>query len=154
MAGRAEDIRRWRLLDDLAEIHHRDLVAEALDHAEIMRDEDVGQETLALEALEQIENLHLDGDIEGGHRLVTDDQIWLRCQRTRWKLAALPLDVRHRAAIEHTSEKQVDQSSLRSQSGRKARWKTGCHSFAQLIPDISSRADASPPNINLQYADV
>ena len=88
MARRDEDIRRGRLFDDLAEIHHRDLVAELLDHAEVVGDENIGQAALALQALEQIENLRLDRNIKRGYRLVADDQVGLRRERARDARAA------------------------------------------------------------------
>ena len=40
MLGRLEQRVGRRALDDLARIHHRDLVADLGDHAEIVRDED------------------------------------------------------------------------------------------------------------------
>jgi len=64
MARRSEDVCSWSLLDDLPEIHHCDLVAEMLDHAEIVRDEDIGQAALALQPFQQIQDLGLDRDVE------------------------------------------------------------------------------------------
>ena len=40
-----------------------------------MRDEDVGEPELALEVLEQVQDLRLHGHVERGHRLVADDQL-------------------------------------------------------------------------------
>ena len=66
-------------LDDLAEVHHRDAVADVLHDREVVGDEEVGQAELALEVLEQVDDLRLDGDVERGDRLVADDE--LRVQR-------------------------------------------------------------------------
>ncbi len=44
-------------LYDLTEVHHRDAVTHVLDHAEIVRDENVGQIMALLEVLEEVENL-------------------------------------------------------------------------------------------------
>ena len=69
------------VFDDAAEIHHRDAVADVLDHREIVGDEQIGEPELALQVHQQIEHLRLDRDVERGHRLVADDQ--LRLQRER-----------------------------------------------------------------------
>ena len=49
MARRGKGSQSSPLLDNLAEIHHRKLVTELLDHDEIVRDEDVGEPPLALQ---------------------------------------------------------------------------------------------------------
>ncbi len=46
-----------------------------------MGDENVGQAALALQALEQVENLGLDRDVKRGYRFVADDQVGLRRER-------------------------------------------------------------------------
>ena len=51
------------------------------DDVEVVRDEDVGEAEVALQVLEQVEDLRLHGDVERGHRLVADDQ--LRVDRER-----------------------------------------------------------------------
>ena len=70
-----------RDLDDLAEIHHRDAVADVLHHGEIVGDEQVGQAELALQVLQQVDDLRLDRDVERGDRLVADDQLGLDRER-------------------------------------------------------------------------
>ena len=62
-------------LDDLAEIHHRDPVADALDHRHVVRDEQVGEPELRLQVQHQVDDLRLDRDVERGDRLVGDDQL-------------------------------------------------------------------------------
>ena len=69
----AVQIRLHPLLDDLPQIHHGHAVRDVTDHGEIVGDEDVGQVELVLDVLEQIDHLGLHRHIEGGHRLVTDD---------------------------------------------------------------------------------
>ena len=66
-----------RLLDDAAGVHHGDLVGEAGDDAEVVADEDHGHVPLVLECAQQSEDLRLDGDVEGGGRLVGDQQVGL-----------------------------------------------------------------------------
>ena len=57
---------------------------------EVVRDEDDRQPEVALEVAQQVEDLRLDRDVEGGDRLVGDDQ--LRLERERAGHAdALPL---------------------------------------------------------------
>ena len=56
--------------DDLAEIHHRDAIADVFDNAQVMGDEQEGQVELLLKLLQQIQDPRLDGDIERRHRLV------------------------------------------------------------------------------------
>src|SRR5215472_8587137 len=68
-------------LDDLAEIHDRDAVADVLDHREVVSDKQVGKPELALQVGEQVDYLRLHRDIEGGHRLVADDQARVESQR-------------------------------------------------------------------------
>ena len=48
-----------------------------------MRDEDVGQVELALEILQQVEDLRLHRDVERRDRLVADDQLRLERERAR-----------------------------------------------------------------------
>ena len=68
-------------LGDPAQVHHRDPVADVLDDAHVVGDEQVGQPELALELLEQVEDLGLDRDVERGDRLVADDEVRLEHER-------------------------------------------------------------------------
>ena len=61
--------------DDLAQVHHRDPIRDVPDHAEVVRDEQVGQPELVLKVLEQVDDLRLYGDVECGDRLVGDDEL-------------------------------------------------------------------------------
>src|SRR5215468_2603009 len=63
-------------LDNFAQIHHRDPVAYALDHSDIMGDEEIGKTELGLEAHQQIDDLRLDRYIERRYGLVGHDQEW------------------------------------------------------------------------------
>src|SRR6185503_11016865 len=51
------------------------------DNGEVMGDEQVGQPQVALEALEQVDDLRLDRDVECADGLVADDQLRLHGQR-------------------------------------------------------------------------
>ena len=51
------------------------------DHAQVVRDEHVGQMHLVLELVEQVDDLRLDRDVERGDRLVEHDQLRVDRQR-------------------------------------------------------------------------
>jgi hypothetical protein len=59
MSRLLEDRGLLALLDDPAEVHDGDLVADVLDHGEIVRDEDVGQAELLLDPHHQVDHLGL-----------------------------------------------------------------------------------------------
>ena len=67
-------------LDDLAGAHHRDPVGDALDDGEVVADQQHGG-AAGPQRVEQLEDLRLDGHVEGGGRLVGDEQ--RRRQRDR-----------------------------------------------------------------------
>jgi len=60
--------------DDLAEAHDGDALSELANDGEVMRYEEHGEIVGAAELEEEIEYLGLDGDVEGGGRLVCDKQ--------------------------------------------------------------------------------
>ena len=64
--------------DHVAVLHHDDLVGERADDAEVVGDEDVGEAVLRLQAAEELDDLHLHGHVEGGGRLVEDDELRLQ----------------------------------------------------------------------------
>ena len=68
-------------LGDAPEIHDRDPVADVLDDTHVVSDEDVRQPELALELLQQVQDLGLDRHVQGRHGLVTDDEVGLEDQR-------------------------------------------------------------------------
>ena len=61
------------VLGDFAGVHDADLVGHLVDDPQIMRDEQDGHAGLALEIFHQGQNLGLDGDVQGGGRLVGDE---------------------------------------------------------------------------------
>ena len=77
MAGRRVDLVRRTDLHDLAEVHHRDPVADVLDDRQVVGDEQVGEPEPLAEVRQQVEDLPLDRDVEGGDRLVADDELGL-----------------------------------------------------------------------------
>src|SRR6266478_4590593 len=69
--------------DDFPAIHHQHVVADVFDHGEIVGDEEVGELELVLEILKKVHDLRLDGDIQGGDRLIADDEFRLHGQGAR-----------------------------------------------------------------------
>ena len=72
-----------RELDDAAEIHHRDAMADVLDDREVVRDEEIGQAELRLQIHEQVDDLRLHRHVERRDRLVADDHLGLDGERAR-----------------------------------------------------------------------
>ena len=70
-----------RALDDLAGIHHGDLVADFGNDAEIVGDQDDGRAARGLQFAHQIEDLRLQRDVERGGRLVRDQQARIAGER-------------------------------------------------------------------------
>ena len=65
-------------LHDPAEIHHRDTMADALHHSQVVRDEEIGEAVLVLQIHQQVYDLRLNGHVERGDRFVGDDQFGRR----------------------------------------------------------------------------
>ena len=78
VAGMGVKLRCVGEFDDPPQVHDRDPVTDVLDHRQVVGDEHVGEAELALEVGEQVEDLRLDGNVQGGHRLVADDQCRLQ----------------------------------------------------------------------------
>ena len=57
--------------------------AHMMDHMQIMRDEQVGKSQLLLQFLKGVDDLRLDGNIQGGDRLVADDELGVDRQGAR-----------------------------------------------------------------------
>ena len=125
------------MLDDAAEIHHRDAVADVLDHREIVRDEQVGELPLALQVLQQVDDLRLDRDVERRHRLVADDQLGPERQRAG-DADALALAARELVrVVGHLRRPQADAREQRRDLLRAllARWR--CRARSSGSPTIS-----------------
>src|SRR5215510_3729680 len=81
MSRRGEHRARRAGLDDPAEIHYGDALRHVLDDGEIVADEQEREAELALQLVEQIDDLRLDRDVERRDRLVAHDQVGLRRER-------------------------------------------------------------------------
>jgi hypothetical protein len=74
VAGVAVDLVAWALFGDAAEVHDGDVGGDVADDFEVVGDEEVGQAEVGLEVGEEVEDLGLDGDVEGGDGFVADDE--------------------------------------------------------------------------------
>jgi hypothetical protein len=82
MARRAEQFLGRRDLDQAAEIHDADPRRHVAHDREVVADEQVGKPELLLEVAHQVEDLRLHRYVERRGRLVADDELRLRRQRT------------------------------------------------------------------------
>ena len=62
-------------LHQLAQVHNADAVGNVLDNAQVMGDEQIGQAHLLLQVLEHVDDLCLNRNVQGGDRLVADDEL-------------------------------------------------------------------------------
>lgn len=87
MLGRAIQFFSGCHLDELADVHHRDAVADVLDDTEVMRDEKVREVQSLLEVEHQVQNLRLHRNVERGDWLVRDNEPRVHRQRARCQFA-------------------------------------------------------------------
>ena len=73
-----EQLRGRPFLHHLAVAHHDQMAGQRGDHAQIVRDEHVGQVALALQLAQQIDHLRLEQHVERAGRLVQHDEIRLQ----------------------------------------------------------------------------
>ena len=85
-----EDLVRRRLLDDPPQVHDRHPVADVADDREVVGDEQHGEPEPLAQALEQVEDVRLHRDVEGGDGLVGDEEVRLERERAG-DAHALPL---------------------------------------------------------------
>ena len=65
-------------LYDPSKIHDGHAIADVFYHAQIMCNKKIGKPILFLELDQQVDHLCLDGNIEGGDRLIADNQLWIQ----------------------------------------------------------------------------
>ena len=80
VSGLSQDLVGTALFDDAAGLHHRHLVGDLGDHAEVVGDEQNGGVVALLDVLDELEDLRLGGHVQGGGRLVGDQQRGLQGQ--------------------------------------------------------------------------
>ena len=71
------------LLDDPPRVHHDDPLRHLRDHPEVVGDEDDRRSGALLQLVHQVEDLGLDGDVEGGGRLVGNEKARVAGHRHR-----------------------------------------------------------------------
>ena len=74
MPGPLDDLLDRARLDHLARVEDDHPVAQLPDHGQVVGDEQHRQAALVAQVLEQLDDLRLDGDVEGGGGLVGDEQ--------------------------------------------------------------------------------
>ena len=74
------NLRRIPHFAELAQKHDAGPVGEKAHHGQIVAYEQIGQAEFSLELLQQIQYLILHRHVQGGHRLVADDELGLQCQ--------------------------------------------------------------------------
>ena len=67
--------------DDFAGVHDHDAISDLRDHAEVVGDQEEAHAGFRLQLFQQGQDLRLDGDVEGGGRLVGDQNVGLEGQR-------------------------------------------------------------------------
>ena len=174
--GRSYRASRVRHLDDLAQVHHGDAVADVAHDRQVVGDEQVRQAELALQVLEQVDDLRLDRHVERRHRLVADDQLRVQAERpgdadalalaagelvrdSGWRARAsptrsssactrLPLPLAHEAVDAKGSR---DDRRAPSGAGSGARRGPGRRSASRAAPPQRARPDvvmSSPSNVS------
>ena len=81
VARRFQDLPQRRHLDDVPGVHHRHPVAELRHHPQVVRNQDHRAGPLALQTLQQVDDLRLDRHVQRRGRLVGQQQ--RRFQRQR-----------------------------------------------------------------------
>ena len=79
--GVAEDVDDAAVFDDLSVEHHRHVVGDFGDHAQVVRDEQHRHAPLVAQMAEDVENLSLNRHVERGRRLVGDQQLGIARER-------------------------------------------------------------------------
>src|SRR6185437_5751139 len=77
-----EDVVSRPDLDDLSEIHHRDAVGDVTDEREVVGDEERCETEVALQRLEQIDDLRADRHVQRRDGLVEDHHLRVEGERT------------------------------------------------------------------------
>jgi len=83
MTGRGEQRADLRLLHQLALVHDGHAVRQVRHHAHVVGDQEDRYPELVAGAAQQVEDLGLDGDVEGGGGLVRDDDLGFEHERHR-----------------------------------------------------------------------
>ena len=69
------------IFNQIAQIHHTDLVTDMAHHGQIVTDKQIGKAVFILQFFQNIDYLCLDGHIKCRNRLVTYNELRIGCQR-------------------------------------------------------------------------
>ena len=149
MFGCREELRGRRHLDDLPGVHQRHLVRHPRHHAEVVGDQQQPQPALALQVLEQGQDLCLDGDVQRGGRLVGDEEVRLGRQRHRdhdplLLAAGQPERVLVDAAFGFGDAHAAQPVHRLLARGRAAQRRVGLDRLDDLVADLHHRIQAGP----------
>ena len=78
-----ENIFLGAVLHQVAEVHDAYGIGNVLNNGQVVRNEEITQISLLLQFLEQVDDLRLDGNVQGGYRLVADDEFRVQGKCTR-----------------------------------------------------------------------
>ena len=139
MVWGGEDLGGGTLLDDLAAVHHGDVVRDVADDGQVVRDEEHGEPELALDVANQVEDGTLDGDVERGRDLVGEDDLRTRGERPRDR-DALTLSAGQltgaRASPRGVEVDQLEQARYLAARDRRRRACRGGIASAMLSPIV------------------
>ena len=71
------ELTAWGQLRQGTEVHDADPAADVAHHAQVVGDKEVGEMKLLLEILEHVDDLGLDGGVEGGDGFIAEDEFGL-----------------------------------------------------------------------------
>ena len=114
-----DHLRRAALLDDPAEVHDRDPVAQGPGQAEVVGDEQQRQRARVAQVHQHLQDLRADRDVEHRDRLVADQRVGVEHERRGDRHAlALAAGQLVREAVGEAPRRQAD---VRPARGRRAR---------------------------------
>ena len=82
--GLIEDPFSRAVFDDTSGVHDGDVICEVANDREVVGNKNHGEVQILSELHQEIEDLRLDRDIEGGYRFVRENQPWFRGERPRY----------------------------------------------------------------------
>ena len=83
MQRTVEEFVRIRELDDAAEVHDRDPVADVLHDGKIVGDEQIREFEFLLQVYQEVDDLRLDRDVESRNGFIADDETGIESERPR-----------------------------------------------------------------------
>jgi hypothetical protein len=116
VAGFGEDRLHVALLHDAPGVHHRDPVSHSGNDAKVVGDHQDASADLLLEFLEKLQNLRLDGHVQGSCRLVGDEQRGV-ARQCHCDHDALPLPARELVGVIVQTSGTIADANERQQLG-------------------------------------